>query len=165
MTLFRTAALNAAAFAAVLGIAIVGYYYVPHLLPKADIRLAAPTACQVAQAPCAIPLPDGQMLHLTLSPRPVPVVHPIAIELRAPAATRRVWADFAGVGMNMGQNRPELTLGNDNVWRAQATLPVCISGSMQWELTLIVESPGRRLHVPMRFDTHRQPEPPPKENA
>ncbi len=159
MPVSRHAFVDLAAFSAVLAIAVVGGWWIPDLLPKSDIQVTADAACDLNLGACATALPDGGSLEVEISPRPVPLVRNIAIAVRGPAAGRRVWADFAGVGMNMGENRPELVRGADGIWRGETALPVCITGAMPWDLTLIVESPGKRLHLTHRFATHAHPPP------
>jgi hypothetical protein len=34
-------------------------------------------------------------------------------------------------------------------------LPVCVSGTMAWVATVIVETSGQRIAVPYRFETGR----------
>lgn len=158
MALSRHAFVDLAAFAGVLAVAAIGGLWAPEWLPKAEVRVVADVPCDLNRGACASGLPDGGSLEVELTPRPIPLVRPVAIVVRGLGGGRRVWADFAGVGMNMGENRPELSRGPDGVWHGETTLPVCISGAMQWDLTLIIESPGRRIHIPYRFATHAHPE-------
>jgi hypothetical protein len=60
--------------------------------------------------------------------------------------------DFAGVSMNMGFNRPALVPAGPGQFTGQATLPVCVTGRMTWQATVLVEAGRTRIAVPFRFD-------------
>jgi hypothetical protein len=61
--------------------------------------------------------------------------------------------DFAGVDMDMGYNRPLLQEATDGVFKGEATLPVCVTGRMTWQATVLVEIGRTRIAVPFRFVT------------
>ena len=65
----------------------------------------------------------------------------------------RVEVDFAGVDMNMGMNRPQLVDRSKGNYTAEVTLPVCITGQMDWQATVLVEAGSERIAVPFRFAT------------
>jgi len=48
-------------------------------------------------------------------------------------------ASFAMKGMEMGFNRYQLIKTADAKWVAEVTLPVCVQGRSDWEMTLMVE--------------------------
>jgi hypothetical protein len=56
--------------------------------------------------------------------------------------------------MKMGYNRSQLERqsGSDRASR-QASLPVCITGSMEWEATVLVDTGKAILAIPFRFVT------------
>jgi hypothetical protein len=86
--------------------------------------------------------------------RPIPLVKPFAVEV----ATRgfspaRIEVDFAGIDMNMGLNRPQLQAGGDGRFVGEVTLPVCITGHMDWQATVLIETGSERIAVPYRFGT------------
>jgi hypothetical protein len=97
---------------------------------------------------------EGHRLEIRINPQPVPAIKPISLEVRAPHTDiRRIDADFAGIGMNMGMHRPQLINQGDGSYRAETSLPVCITGSMEWELTLLVETTTEHVLIPFRFTT------------
>jgi hypothetical protein len=67
----------------------------------------------------------------------------------------KVEVDFAGDTMNMGYNRSELAAVGPGRYGVETSLPVCVSGSMAWVATVIVEADRQRVAVPFRFDTGR----------
>jgi len=133
-------------------VVVTGYKLSPLLLPKADVTVQPDPGCDLHRAPCAVTLPGGGQLELSMTPRPIPMVKPFQVEVKlSGATTSRVEVDFAGIDMNMGLNRPELTSRISGVYSAEATLPVCISGQMDWQATVLLETGNQRIAVPFRF--------------
>lgn len=147
---------DSAMILALILIGVVGYKASPLLLPKADITATPDPACDLHRGACRVALPSGGSLSFSLAPRPIPVVAPLEmnVELEGTRADR-VAVDFAGVSMNMGFNRPGLepVAGTDGRrFTGQATLPVCVTGRMTWQATVLVESGAQRIAVPYRFE-------------
>lgn len=143
---------DSALILALIAIGIIGYRLSPQLLPVADISVMPESGCDLQQAACGATLPDGRRLELELLPRPVPMGGPFAatVVLSGHSATS-VSVDFAGVEMNMGLNRYVLTADGNGRYRGNVTLPVCVSGRMLWQATVLVETGRQRLAVPFRF--------------
>ena len=135
-------------------VVVVGYKMSPILLPKADLTVMPDPACSLQKQACAVALPSGGTVELSLGGGPVPLVKPFAVEVKANGVTpARVEVDFAGVDMNMGYNRPELRSSGAGRFVGEATLPVCITGHMDWQATVLVEVGSERVAVPYRFTT------------
>lgn len=134
-------------------IGVVGYKLSPLLLPKADVAVNPDPGCDLQRGACEAPLPGAGKLRFSLTPRPIPVSEPLAmsVELEG-AAADKVTVDFAGVSMNMGFNRPILERSGPGRFVGQAILPVCVTGRMTWQATVLVESGQTRIAVPFRFD-------------
>lgn len=102
------------------------WWYLHHKTPH-----AAPVAvsCSNLQAGCT--LPDGSLLQLDSKPQ---AAKPFGLTLSHVPATAPSIA-FAMRDMDMGFNSYKLLpQGADFV--AHITLPVCVSGSRQWQMTL-----------------------------
>jgi hypothetical protein len=128
----------------------------PLLNPPQEISLPLNTACDLHQGPCATSLPGGGRVELSLEPRPIPVLKPFKLQVRATGfKAGSVEVDFAGVDMKMAFNRPRLVPGKDGLFTGEATLPVCVRDQMAWQATVLVESDGKRIAVPFRFETKR----------
>jgi hypothetical protein len=133
-------------------VVVVGYKLSPLLLPRADMTVHPDPACDLHRSPCEVTLPGGGKLAVRMQPLPIPMVRPFQVEVRLEGfSASRVEVDFAGVDMNMGLNRPELSARAAGVYGAEATLPVCITGQMEWQATVLVETAGQRIAVPFRF--------------
>lgn len=131
-------------------VAVLGYRW----LPKADVPLPAVEDCRLDQQACAANLPGGGRLVIGIDPRPIPTTRPLRIEVAVSGLdTAGVEVDFAGVGMNMGYNRPRLEALGDGRYAGQATLPVCVTGTMAWRATVRIEAGRQIISVPFRFDT------------
>lgn len=134
---------------------VVGYKLSPYVLPTADITIAPEQGCDLNRGVCTAVLPQGGKVSLSLTPRPIPMVAPLRVEVVLPAPYERVEVDFAGVDMNMGLNRPRLEALGDGRYQGEATLPVCVSGKMDWQATLLLEQGRQRVAIPFRFVTEQ----------
>lgn len=153
MLLNKSLLVDSAMILALILIGAVGYKLSPLLLPKADVTANPDPACNLQQNTCGAPLPQGGRLRFSLTPRPIPVTAPLEmiVELDGIDADK-VAVDFAGVGMNMGFNRPTLAAAGSGRFTGQATLPVCVTGRMVWQATVLIESGRTRIAVPFRFE-------------
>ncbi|MEW6514051.1 MAG: hypothetical protein AB1443_08630 [Pseudomonadota bacterium] len=144
---------DSAMILALILIGVIGYKLSPLLLPKADRYLQPEPGCDLHHAPCTATLPDGGRLRFSLTPRPIPVTQSIevAVEFEATRADK-VAVDFAGVDMSMGFNRIGLQAIDAHRHVGQTTLPVCVTGRMLWQATVLVETGRTRIAVPFRFE-------------
>ena len=136
---------------AVLG--VVAYKLAPLLQPKTDIVLPL-SSCNLNQQACVATLPDGSQMEFSIEPRPIPALRPLQLQASfRGGAVRRVEVDLAGTDMKMGYNRPLLEAHGDDGSRfsGPASLPVCITGSMEWEATVLVDNGKALIAVPFRF--------------
>lgn len=135
-------------------IVIVGYKLSPMLLPKADVTVQPEPACNLQREACTVQLPSGGQVTLTMGTRPVPLVKPFEVQVATSGfAPTRVEVDFSGVDMNMGLNRPQLAARGEGSYAADVTLPVCITGNMDWQATVLIEKGNERVAIPYRFST------------
>lgn len=133
-------------------VVVVGYKLSPMLLPRADLVVEPDPACNLQREDCAVRLPDGGTVELSVGTRPIPLVKSFPLEVRTRGlAAERVEVDFSGVDMEMGFNRPQLAARGDGRFAGDATLPVCVTGRMVWQATVLVDSGATRIAVPYRF--------------
>ncbi|MDD2884184.1 MAG: hypothetical protein PHT48_03955 [Dechloromonas sp.] len=132
---------------------VVGYKLSPLLQPQVDRSLPL-AACDLQQTACDLDLGGGARLHLDVGKRPVPLVQPFAVRLQVEGmAAKSAVLDFTGVDMNMGINRFDLQPAGAGLFEGSASLPVCVSGQMLWQLQVVIHSDRERLAVPFRFVT------------
>lgn len=135
-------------------VVVVGYKLSPMLLPKSDLTVNPDPTCDLQRQACAVALPEGGRLEVSFGTRPVPLVKPFALAVRVSGMeASRVEIDFEGAEMKMGLNRPLLKAAGDGRFIGEATLPVCVTGAMEWQATVLVEDGRRHIAVPFRFST------------
>jgi len=132
-------------------VVVVGYKLSPLLLPKADMVVQPDPACNLQRQACAVTLPAGGTVELAMGTRPIPMVRPFEVQVATSGfSPSRVEVDFAGIEMNMGLIRPELAARGNGRFASQVTLPVCITGAMDWQVTVLIENGGERIAIPYR---------------
>jgi hypothetical protein len=150
----RSLLVDTALILALILIGIVGYKLSPLLMPKADVTITPEAGCDLHKGPCSAALPAGGRLTLALSPRPIPVAQPIEMAVSVEGMSPdSVQIDFAGVDMAMGFNRPTLKAAGTGQFAGPTILPVCVTGRMTWEATVLLETSKQRIAVPFRFVT------------
>lgn len=148
----RSTVTTLAMLALLLGIAVGGYYFSPLLLPKADVQAHPDPACDLQRQSCAAILVDGRRIELSITPRPIPILTPLKVEVTIGGLmVRKVEVDFAGETMNMGYNRVALNPADGGRFDGEASLPVCVSGGMTWVATVLIETDRQRIAVPYRL--------------
>jgi len=134
---------------------VVGYKLSP-LAAQAELTVAPLPGCDLNTQTCAAELPGGGHLELSITPHPIPVVKPLQVVVRLAGITAdQIEIDFSGVSMDMGRQRKTLVADGRGGFSSEAMLPVCITGRMAWQATLVVSSAGRRIAVPFVFDAPR----------
>lgn len=154
MRLNKKILMDVAAILGIVLIAVVGYKLSPLLMPKIDVSATVEPGCDLHKRACAARLPDGGRIELSITPRPIPMVELLQVEVKTVGIeAEKVEVDFAGVDMNMGFNRPELMPAGAGVFRNEAMLPVCVTGKMAWAATVLVETGRSRIAAPFRFNS------------
>lgn len=147
----RSTLVTAGMLALLLAIAVAAHYASPLLLPKADLTVRPDPGCDLQHRACAAALPGGGRVELSIGPRPIPILTPLRVDaLVEGVVANRVEVDFAGETMNMGYNRVELARAGAGRHAGEASLPICVSGGMNWIVTLLVETDRQRIAVPYR---------------
>ena len=135
-------------------VVVVGYKLSPILLPKADVSVFPDAHCDLQQQACGVDLPGGGRVELVMGAKPIPLVKPFRIEVKATGVDPRlVEVDFEGVDMKMGLNRPQLQHEGSGVFATQATLPICVTGMMECQATVLLELGDKSIAIPYRFTT------------
>lgn len=137
---------------AFLGLLTLGSLWRAQGRPQGAPALAV-SACDLNRGACQVELPGGGRLTAEITPRPIPVLKPLAVRLTV--AGRRIDAvrlEFSGVEMDMGFNQSVLA-ATDGGFVGTASLPVCVSGRMRWQAVFHIEGPDGRLDVPFQFDS------------
>ena len=153
----RKVLLDILAILGIVLIAVIGYKLSPLLLPKADVSATVEPGCDLHRRACAARLPDGGRIELSITPRPIPMVD-------AAAGRGEDQRHGSGQGRSRFRRRrhehglqPPRTgrrrLLQPGLFRAEAMLPVCVTGKMAWAATVLVEAGRSRIAVPFHFNS------------
>jgi hypothetical protein len=126
------------------------------LAKGAGATLTAPidSRCDLHTGPCTSTIPGGGRIELSVAPRPIPLLRPININVRVNGLeARTVEVDFAGESMYMGFNRRPMQRQGDGSYTGSTVLPVCVTGSMAWLASVIVDTGKGKVVAPFRFIT------------
>jgi len=122
--------------------------------PSATATAPLDTACDLQAGLCTSTIPGGGRIQLGIAPHPIPLLRPIKLVVTVEGLdARMVEVDFVGVEMNMGYNRYTLKAQGNGQYSSEATLPVCISGRMAWQASVIVTTRKIKAVAPFRFIT------------
>ena len=105
-------------------------------LPPVAVNLACPTLA----TGCAAQI-GNRAITIGLADKPK-ALQPFQVWVKAPGANK-VQASFTMVDMNMGFNLYTLRPDKDGVFRAQVTLPACVSGRREWVMTVDIDKANR----------------------
>ena len=97
--------------------------------------------CDLNSRPCELNSQiQKQKITLALSPRPVPVLDPITVDLNfdAPSEANATVA-LVGIEMDMGINTIKLQRLTPKTMQGKLVIPICLSGTMKWALTLTLQ--------------------------
>jgi hypothetical protein len=129
--------------------AVVGYLW----LPRADVPLPLVEGCRLDSQACSAALPGGGRVEMALEPKPVPTSGPMRVIVKVEGVQpEKVEVDFQGVDMNMGLHRLPLSVANGR-HVGETTLPVCVTGRMVWQATVVLEIGRKNITVPFRFES------------
>lgn len=139
-----------AAILAMLIAAAAGYLW----LPRADVPLPLVEGCRLDRQACSAALPGAGRVEMALEPRPVPASGPMRVTVSVTGVRAEgVVVDFQGVDMNMGLHRLPLAATADGRHVGETTLPVCVTGRMVWQATVVLEIGRKNITVPFRFES------------
>lgn len=144
--------------AIILGIFLIAAFIFA-IMPKWRVEVPVQPQCDLNRQSCAVELPNKARLEFAIEPRPVPSAKPLALKATVSGSNPdEVAANFAGVSMNMGDNRSALTSSGSGTYAGTATLPVCTTGRMLWRATVLVEYRRRVFVVPFEFESGPAPD-------
>ncbi|MES9856184.1 MAG: hypothetical protein ABW166_06230 [Sedimenticola sp.] len=139
-------------FAAVAGVAI--YKVQPLLNPKIVSLAPLDPKCDLRAGPCSSELPGGGRITFAIEPVALPLLKPLQLQVDVDdVEASSVEVDFIGIGMEMGFNRPVLSVATAGHFSGEGVLPVCVRDAMEWEARVLVQSDRGLLAAPFRFIT------------
>lgn len=153
---FRYLLIGVLMLAAAAGIGLWQRQHLPSMMPTDARLLDADPRCDLRTQRCALPLPDGGEVALDISPKGVPPMEPLKLEvLVSTSSLSPTWVDFVGVDMDMGFNRAGLDVAGAGRFTGSGMIPVCIRDRMTWEARVVLTDGTDWLSAPFRFDVLR----------
>ena len=117
------------------------------------IAVADPS-CDLQREACQATFSEGGQITLSLQPRPIESLKPIAIEVQTEALDIASMAvDFRGQSMDMGYNRPQLDAVSPGHYGGSGMLASCALERMSWEVTVLATTERGVLAAPFVFET------------
>ena len=142
------------ALAALLLTLLVGGYFAAQYFTAHGEQNLPLSSCDLNRQDCLLELPGGGSLSLAMTPKPAPTLQPISLHVAITGrSVQSVAVDLGGAEMEMGHNRPQLTALGNGRFTGQATLPVCVTGRMLWQATLLLDTGHGVIAAPFRFTT------------
>ena len=134
-----------------------GYWYFRDYFEPPQALTLPLDDCDLQQQACRRKLPGGGEMEFGITPRPIPLVSPLKLQLQVKGRqVEKAEVDFSGVTMNMGYNRVRLKRVGEESFEGEGFLPVCVRQRMDWEAKVFLHLPGEVIAVPFRFETQRK---------
>ena len=134
---------------------VVAFYKAaPILFPEIQVEATLNPDCDLRAGPCRISFPDGSSVTFSITPRTIPVIQPLNLEVKIDGLeAESVEVDFSGTEMYMGFNRVKLKAGAKGQYTGVGRIPVCVLEAMEWEAKVMIKSPKGLYIAPYRFIT------------
>jgi len=142
---------------ALFALAAGGYFGARHWQESRELTaLNEGIPCDLGEQTCVHPLPNGGKVSIAISPRPVPLMQTVRIEVALTGSDALVsHLDITGLNMDMGLNRVSLRSAADGTWEGETIIPVCSQRIMHWRAALILRDGLERHLLQDHFFTHR----------
>lgn len=109
--------------------------------------------CDLGNGPCILGQ-QAKTIELAIEPRPIRPMQALQIKLRLPHDAQQATLRFDGMEMDMGPNQIRLQPSSPGQWTGSATIPLCMTGDMNWKATLTVSpAAGPATQHEFRFRT------------
>lgn len=132
-------------------------YYCYHRWQSLDFIALPIPECDLRNGPCLSTLPTGESIELHIKPTHMPVLTSVQLRVKTQKIrAKKIFIDFKGTEMNMGEFRYNLELQKDGYYSTQTILPTCIHEQMIWQAVVHVESSNKHYHAAFVF-TNQKP--------
>lgn len=110
--------------------------------------------CPLEQQACQATLPNGATVKFTVSPRGIPQLQPLKLNLQLTGMTaQQISVDFKGVDMNMGLFPYPLQTSDGQHFHGQGMLSACIFNEMHWLAHVQITTDTAIFDLPFPFTT------------
>jgi len=122
--------------------------------PPSIVSGAVAHGCDLNRSPCEATFPGGGRLRVSVTPRPIPLITPVTVEVQLIGLkAESVQIDLNSPDMNMGYNRHVLVPRSDGVFAGHTVLPVCVRDRMTWQLQATARTPSGPVGANFEFET------------
>ncbi|MDR0233791.1 MAG: hypothetical protein LBI31_03175 [Zoogloeaceae bacterium] len=121
--------------------------------PNIEKLVLPVSACDPGLATCVQDMPEGGRLTVDFSVRSPQALQPFIVRAAPEPAeeVRAVRLDLSGVEMDIGVIHHDLARDAAGHYQGEVVLPICVTGSMQWRVDVIVENDRGRVITPLHF--------------
>lgn len=151
---FRQTLLATGAVLAVTGSGLAGFLLWQWAQPPLILSGEVQNGCDLNRGPCLATFPGSGVLRVNVTPRPVPLLKPVTVEVQLSRFTAEsVDIDLNSPDMYMGYNRHTLVPHNGDRFVGQAVLPVCVRDRMNWQMQVTARTRQGALGARFDFET------------
>lgn len=130
-----------------LGSLFCGYQFYASWKTSRTVTLPVPD-CDLRRGPCVSRLPSGEKIELHIKPTHMPVLTSVQLEVKTGIPVKKMYINFKGAEMNMGEFRSALLPHKEGSYSAQTILPTCIQDNMVWHAVVQIEAGNMRYSAP-----------------
>ena len=111
--------------------------------------------CDLHQAACEAHDNQGRSVQLRFTPNTLPLMQPLTatVAVHGVSNVRSLQLSVEGVNMYMGFQSVTLQNKNATDWQGELILPVCTQATMQWQASLLLDTPTGKIQALFPFVT------------
>lgn len=121
--------------------------------PQPAVTELPPASCDLQQESCRLALPDLGEIEVHLRGGPIAANREFAIAGRSVGGARPLSLIVRGIDLAMDGAPASIAADADGNFSATSRLPLCTTGSMRWQLRILLGAAGRYYEWPLIFRT------------
>jgi hypothetical protein len=138
----------------VTGSGLAGFLLWQWAQPPRIVSGEVQNGCDLNRGPCLATFPGGGVLRVNVTPRPVPLLTPVTVEVQLSGFTAEsVDIDLNSPDMYMGYNRHTLVPQGGERFVGRTVLPVCVRDRMNWQMQVTARTRQGALGARFDFET------------
>ena len=153
----KTWAIYLFAFLIALILAAAGFWYWQTQQQQAfDLSLQAP--CDLHKAACTATDQAGHRVQFSITPTTIPLMQELtlSVQVQQLPTVQTIGVKIDGLNMYMGYQYAKLEAVDQHHYQGKLMLPVCTEAHMQWQASVLINTPEQTYRAAFPFDTFRQ---------
>lgn len=153
----KTWALYGFAFLLALIVAAGGFWYwQTQSQQAAELSLQVP--CDLRKAACTASDSAGHSVQFSITPTTIPLMQELTLRVQVQQlpAVQTIGVKIDGLNMYMGYQYAKLEAVDQHHYQGKLILPVCTEAHMQWQASVLINTPEQTYRAAFPFDTFRQ---------